>query len=330
MYNTYFPRANAGLGVNAIHPAWFEQGRLLPVRAGQPRPGQRVRVPVPASCPDVYDWNYMEQEQASTVPSRRWPARSSTATTTASGRCDKTYLAAAAATGGDHLAAARGHRGRPGLRRRLHGTMNQIDTPARGRHQERSAPTRCSSPPAASAPASCWSRCAPGQLPQPADAVGQGWGNNGNVMVGRANHIWNPTGALQSGMPAVGIDNWADPAGAVFAEIAPLPDRHRDCGSASTWPSPRTRTARRSPATAAHRSGRPELADRHRTSPPSTRPRRVFDTINATAGHRLPHRPVRRRTRSGGTTSPTTRSAAACSTRPPTTTAGCPATRACT
>jgi cholesterol oxidase len=64
---------------------------------------------------------------------------------------------------------------------------------------------------------------AQGKLPNLPAAVGQGWGNNGNVMVGRANHIWAPTGSLQSGMPAVGIDNWADPAGPVFAEIAPFP-----------------------------------------------------------------------------------------------------------
>jgi len=64
---------------------------------------------------------------------------------------------------------------------------------------------------------------AQGLLPDLPGAVGQSWGNNGNVMVARANHIWNTTGALESGMPAMGIDNWADPAGPVFAEIAPFP-----------------------------------------------------------------------------------------------------------
>ena len=28
--------------------------------------------------------------------------------------------------------------------------------------------------------------------------IGKGWGDNGNVMVGRANHLWDPTGAVQT------------------------------------------------------------------------------------------------------------------------------------
>lgn len=60
-----------------------------------------------------------------------------------------------------------------------------------------------------------------GKLPNLPAAVGTGWGNNGNVMVARAG--LTATGALQSGMPALGIDNWADPNGPVFAEIAPVP-----------------------------------------------------------------------------------------------------------
>jgi cholesterol oxidase len=40
-------------------------------------------------------------------------------------------------------------------------------------------------------------------------------------MVGRANHVWDPTGAVQTSIPSGGIDNWT--AGGVFAEVAPLP-----------------------------------------------------------------------------------------------------------
>ena len=62
---------------------------------------------------------------------------------------------------------------------------------------------------------------ATGVLPNLNGEVGQGWGDNGNVMCGRANHLWDPTGKLQSSIPCSGIDNWA--AGGAFAEIAPLP-----------------------------------------------------------------------------------------------------------
>jgi len=41
------------------------------------------------------------------------------------------------------------------------------------------------------------------------------------VMCGRANHLWDPTGSLQSSIPCGGIDNWN--AGGAFAEVAPLP-----------------------------------------------------------------------------------------------------------
>jgi cholesterol oxidase len=62
---------------------------------------------------------------------------------------------------------------------------------------------------------------ATGALPNLNNEIGKGWGDNGNVMCGRANHLWDPTGAVQSSMPSGGIDNWA--AGGVFAEVAPIP-----------------------------------------------------------------------------------------------------------
>ncbi|CAM5745319.1 putative Cholesterol oxidase [Streptomyces afghaniensis 772] [Streptomyces afghaniensis] len=42
-------------------------------------------------------------------------------------------------------------------------------------------------------------------------------------MLGRANHLWDTVGANQSTMPVMGIDDWANAANRVFAEIAPLP-----------------------------------------------------------------------------------------------------------
>ena len=65
-------------------------------------------------------------------------------------------------------------------------------------------------------------------------------GHNGNVMVGRANHMWDATGAKQSAIPVMGIDNWADTSAPVFAEIAPFP-AVPNCGSACTWRLPRIR-----------------------------------------------------------------------------------------
>ena len=62
-----------------------------------------------------------------------------------------------------------------------------------------------------------------GALPDLDEAVGNGWGPNGNVMTARANHLWNPTGLKQSTIPVMGIDDWDNPEARVFAELAPLP-----------------------------------------------------------------------------------------------------------
>lgn len=62
-----------------------------------------------------------------------------------------------------------------------------------------------------------------GRLPELNDEVGRGWSTNSNVMLGKANHLWEPTGSLQSAMPVLGIDNWSDTENPVFAEIAPMP-----------------------------------------------------------------------------------------------------------
>jgi cholesterol oxidase len=62
-----------------------------------------------------------------------------------------------------------------------------------------------------------------GTLPKLNIEVGQGWGNNGNIMAARALHVWQPTGALQSTMPLMGINDWNNPINPVFCEITPLP-----------------------------------------------------------------------------------------------------------
>jgi cholesterol oxidase len=62
-----------------------------------------------------------------------------------------------------------------------------------------------------------------GNLPDLSDQVGGGWGTNGNIMTARANHVWDPVGDKQSSLPALAIDDWANPTRPVFAEIAPMP-----------------------------------------------------------------------------------------------------------
>ncbi|WP_442811671.1 hypothetical protein [Streptosporangium sp. NBC_01755] len=46
---------------------------------------------------------------------------------------------------------------------------------------------------------------ATGALPNLNNEIGKGWGDNGNVMCGRVNHLWDPTGGLQSTIPCSGL-----------------------------------------------------------------------------------------------------------------------------
>ena len=67
MYATYYPRANAGLGVgSSTRPGAETRPPATSTRASAAStpsgPASRGR-----SCPNVYDWNYMKQEAAGTV-----------------------------------------------------------------------------------------------------------------------------------------------------------------------------------------------------------------------------------------------------------------------
>lgn len=144
-------------------------------------------------------------------------------------------------------------------------------------------------------------------------------------MVGRAG--WDLTGSLQSSMPAMGIDNWADPNGPVFAEIAPFP------AGTELWINlylAITKNPNRASFQFNSSTGKVDLNwTAAQTQPSIAAAKRMFDAINAKAGttYRTDLFDVYQ---TGATTSSTTRSAAACSTGPPTTTAGCPVTPAST
>ncbi|GAA4588629.1 cholesterol oxidase [Actinoplanes octamycinicus] len=224
MYATYFPRATAALGVNAVDPAWFETAdcyRYARVSRDQARASGYATT----FLPNVYDFGYMRQEQAGTVPRSALASEVIYGNNHGKRSLDKTYLAAAAATGrltitAQHVVTAVA----PAPAGGWAVTMNQLATTG-GTVATKTVRADRVFFAAGSVGTSklLVAMRAQGRLPDLPAAVGQGWGNNGNVMVARAQHLWNTTGALQSGMPAVGIDNWADPAGPVFAEIAPFP-----------------------------------------------------------------------------------------------------------
>ncbi|MEU9093872.1 GMC oxidoreductase [Streptomyces sp. NPDC048428] len=222
MYATYYPRANAGLGVGTVDPAWFDSVDCYQYARVGRKHAQRSGFPF-VFVPDVYDWDYMEQEAAGTVPKSALDGEILYGNNYGKKSLQKTYLAQAAATGNitisplhqvTSVAPASGGGYTVVIDElRTDGSVATTKTViadkvffAAGSVGTSKLLTRLK---------------ATGALSGLNDEIGKGWGDNGNVMCGRANHVWDATGAVQSSIPCGGIDNWA--AGGAFAEVAPLP-----------------------------------------------------------------------------------------------------------
>ncbi len=224
MYNKYFPRANTGLGVNNIDQAWFESTEWYKFARTGRKTAQRSGFTT-AFVPNVYDFEYMKKEAAGQVTKSGLGGEVIYGNNAGKKSLDKTYLAQAAATG--KLTITTLHRVTkvaPANGSGYSVTMEQID------EQGNVVATKVVTADrvffaAGSVGTSklLVSMKAQGHLPNLSSQVGEGWGNNGNIMVGRANHMWDATGSKQATIPTMGIDNWADPTAPIFAEIAPLP-----------------------------------------------------------------------------------------------------------
>lgn len=224
MYGRYFPRARAGLGVDVVDPGWFETCRSYQYARVSRKAAHRAGFGT-VFVPSVYDQEYLRREEAGEVP------RSADASEVIYGNnhgkrsLDKSYLAAALGTGNVTIKTLQEVRE---IRHQPDGTyalaVREIDERGTdlGTRHVTAKHLFLGAGSVGSTELLVRARDT-GRLPELTDAVGRGWGTNGNVMCGRANHVWDTTGSLQSGMPALGIDNRADPVHPVFAEIAPVP-----------------------------------------------------------------------------------------------------------
>ncbi|MEV6906169.1 GMC oxidoreductase [Amycolatopsis sp. NPDC051071] len=222
MYGVYYPRANAGLGVSTIDQNWFETAECYQYARVGRKHAQRSGFPF-MFVPDVYDWDYMKKEQAGTVPKSALAGEILYGNNAGKKSLQQTYLPRIRATGRVTISPL--HRVTsvtPSSGGGYTVVMEQLNTSG--------AVTATKSVTAAKVFFAAGSvgtskllvkLKATGALPNLGNEVGKGWGDNGNVMCGRANHMWDATGALQSSIPTAGIDNWA--AGGAFAEVAPLP-----------------------------------------------------------------------------------------------------------
>ncbi|WP_079036821.1 GMC oxidoreductase [Streptomyces silaceus] len=222
MYGTYYPRANAGLGVNTIDPAWFETAECYQYARVGRKHAQRSGFGF-VFVPDVYDWEYMKQEAAGTVPKSALAGEILYGNNHGKKSLQQTYLARAKATGRVTISPL--HRVTsvaPAASGGYRVTLDQLTTGG-----DTSATKEVTADKVFFAAGSVGTSKllvklkSTGALPGLNGEIGKGWGDNGNVMCGRANHMWDATGKLQSSIPTAGIDNWA--AGGAFAEVAPLP-----------------------------------------------------------------------------------------------------------
>ncbi|MCX5442170.1 GMC oxidoreductase [Streptomyces sp. NBC_00056] len=222
MYATYYPRANAALGVGTVDPAWFESAECYRFARVGRKHAQRSGFPF-VFVPDVYDWDYMKQEAAGTVPKSALAGEILYGNNYGKKSLQKTYLAQASATGRVSISPL--HKvtsvaPAPGGGYTV--VIEQIDTTGTTTATKTVTADRVFFAAGSVGTSKLLVKLrATGALPALNGEVGKGWGDNGNVMCGRANHLWDPTGKVQASIPCGGIDNWA--AGGAFAEVAPLP-----------------------------------------------------------------------------------------------------------
>ncbi|MEO3799270.1 GMC oxidoreductase [Nonomuraea sp. B1E8] len=281
MYATYYPRANAGLGVATIDPGWFESADCYQYSRVGRKHAQRSSFPF-VFVPDVYDWDYMQQEAAGTVPRSALAGEILYGNNHGKKSLQRTYLAQAKATGRVSISPL--HRVTsvaPGSGGAYTAVIEQLDTAGGVTATKTVTADKVFFAAGSVGTSKLLVRLkATGALPGLNGEIGKGWGDNGNVMCGRANHLWDPTGSLQSAIPCCGIDNWS--AGGAFAEVAPLPT------GIETWASfylSITNNPHRAQFTWNAAAGRVELDWQTAWKQPSIdMAKTIFDRINATEG----------------------------------------------
>ncbi|MFG2115767.1 GMC oxidoreductase [Streptomyces sp. NPDC048718] len=281
MYDVYYPRANQALGVAPVDRSWWESTDCYQFARVGRKHAERSGFPF-VFVPNVYDWDYMKQEAAGTVPRSALDGEVIYGNNHGKKTLPKTYLARAAATG--RVTVSPLHEvttvtPAPGGGYTV--ALNRLDTTGATVETKTVTAGRVFFAAGSVGTAKLLTRLRDtGALPALNDQVGQGWGDNGNVMCGRANHLWDPTGALQSAMPTTGIDNWD--AGGAFAEVAPLPTGIETFASfyLSITRTPHRAAFRWNPGT-----GRVDLTwDRSWKQTSIDAAKTIFDPINAKEG----------------------------------------------
>lgn len=221
MYSTFYPRANATLGVNTVDQAWWEQTEYYKYARVGRKHAQRSGFEF-VMVPNVYDFEYMKAEAAGTAMKSALASEIMYGNNAGKRSVDKTYLAQARATGRVRISPLHEVTDVRPVAGGYQVTVRELNTSGATVATKQVTAAKVFFAAGSVGTSKLLVRLrATGSLPALSDQVGRGWGDNGNIMVGRANHMWDPTGAKQSSIPTAGIDNWD--AGGAFAEVAPVP-----------------------------------------------------------------------------------------------------------
>ena len=222
MYSKYYPRANAGLGVADVPLDWWESAACYKYARVGRKHAERSNFPH-IFVPNVYDWDYMAQEAAGNATKSALAGEVIYGNNHGKKTLPKTYLAQAKATG--RVAISPLHEVTsvsPASGGGYTVEIRQLNTTGGTVATKTVTADRVFFAAGSVGTSKLLVKLrATGALPNLNGEVGKGWGDNGNVMCGRANHMWDATGTVQSAMPSTGIDNWN--TGGAFAEVAPVP-----------------------------------------------------------------------------------------------------------
>jgi cholesterol oxidase len=223
MYRTYYPRANAMLGVNDIAPSYLASSEAY--RYARVAQGHADKADMSTTAvPNVYDFDYLSREERGEVPRSALAQEVLYGNNFGKRSLAQSYLPAAVDTGQVSIHPL--HQVQA-LRREADGsyvvTVRQID-PFGTVLATKEIGCRALFLGAGSLGSTeiLLRARESGALPDLSPRIGDGWGHNGNVMAGRQNNLWDPTGIVQSSIPALAIDNWSAQQ-PVYAEVVPLP-----------------------------------------------------------------------------------------------------------
>lgn len=223
MYGTYFPLVREMLGVNEVPDDVYASKYYRFSRVGE-KTAEKAGYKI-ATVPNVYDFNYMRQEIDGDVEKSGIGNEVIYGNNAAKQSLDRNYIPAAIGTGNVTLRCmtkvTRIQQDANGI---YHLTLDTIDiTGAVVETLSVSCDKLILGAGSIGTSELLLRARETGDLPNLSTEVGQGWGNNGNLMLARKNKFWDYTGGQQSGFPVRGIDNWDDPKYPAFAELAPLP-----------------------------------------------------------------------------------------------------------